>query len=52
VSDEPFEHDVQKRVPSVQKALDLLGFRAETTLDEMLDDVVPWVVGAIDEGLI
>ena len=29
-----------------------LGFEATTSLDEMLDVVVPWVVGAIDHGLI
>jgi UDP-glucose 4-epimerase len=52
VSDEPFDHDVQKRVPSVEKAQRLLGFEATTTLDDMLDVVVPWVVDAIDKGLI
>jgi len=52
VSDEAFEHDVQKRVPSVEKARRVLGFEATTTLDEMLDVVVPWVVQAIDNGLI
>jgi nucleoside-diphosphate-sugar epimerase len=52
VCDEPFTHDVQRRVPSVEKAKRLLGYEATTTLDEMLDEVVPWVVGAIDEGLI
>ncbi len=52
VSDDPFDHDVQKRVPSVQKAKDLLGFEATTTLDEMLDIVVPWIVDAMEKGLI
>lgn len=52
VCDDPFEHDVQKRVPQVTKAKDRLGFEATTTLDEMLDEVVPWVVDAIDQGLI
>ena len=52
VSDDPFDHDVQKRVPSVEKAQRVLGFEATTTLDEMLDIVVPWVVDAIDKGLI
>lgn len=52
VSDEPFEHDVQRRVPAVAKAKEVLGFEATTTLDEMLDEVVPWVVGAIERGLI
>ncbi|MBM3657975.1 MAG: NAD(P)-dependent oxidoreductase [Actinobacteria bacterium] len=52
VSDDPYEHDVQKRVPSVTKARDILGFEATTTLDEMLDEVVPWVCDASDKGLI
>jgi nucleoside-diphosphate-sugar epimerase len=52
VSDEPFDHDVQKRVPSVEKARRILGFEATTTLDEMLDEVVPWVLEAIEQGLI
>jgi nucleoside-diphosphate-sugar epimerase len=52
VSDEPFEHDVQRRVPATEKAKDVLGFEATTTLDQMLDEVVPWVVSAIDQGLI
>jgi hypothetical protein len=39
-------------VPSTEKARDVLGFEATTTLDEMLDEVVPWVVEAIDRGLI
>jgi UDP-glucose 4-epimerase len=52
VSDDPFDHDVQRRVPSIEKAKRVLGFEATTTLDEMLDVVVPWVVDAIDKGLI
>jgi nucleoside-diphosphate-sugar epimerase len=52
VSDDPFEYDVQKRVPAVAKAEEVLGFEATTTLDEMLDVVVPWVVDAIDRGMI
>jgi UDP-glucose 4-epimerase len=52
VSDEPFDHDVQKRVPAVEKAKRVLGFEATTTLDEMLDVVVPWIVDAIDKQLI
>jgi UDP-glucose 4-epimerase len=52
VSDAPFDHDVQKRVPSVDKARRVLGFEATTTLDEMLDVVVPWVVEAIADGRI
>ena len=33
VSDAPFEHDVQLRVPDVRKAREVLGFEATTTLD-------------------
>lgn len=43
VSDPPFEHDVQCRVPDVRKAAALLGFEATTTLDQMLDEVIPWI---------
>ena len=52
VSDDPFEHDVQKRVPATDKARTVLGFEATTSLDEMLDEVVPWVVDAVGRGLI
>jgi UDP-glucose 4-epimerase len=52
VSDPPLEHDVQRRVPSVVKAKELLGFEASTSLDEMLDEVVPWIQDAVRAGLI
>jgi nucleoside-diphosphate-sugar epimerase len=52
VSDPPFEHDVQRRVPSVEKAKRVLGFEATTTLDETLDIVVPWIERAVRSGLI
>ena len=52
ISDPPFEHDVQKRIPSTEKAKRVLGFEAETSLSEMLDIVVPWVENAIEEGRI
>jgi nucleoside-diphosphate-sugar epimerase len=52
VCDDPFEHDVQRRVPAVEKAKTVLGFEARTTLAEMLDEVVPWIVQAVQDGLI
>jgi nucleoside-diphosphate-sugar epimerase len=52
VSDPPFEHDVQRRIPSTEKAKDVLGFEATTSLDEMLDEVIPWVNSAIESGRI
>jgi nucleoside-diphosphate-sugar epimerase len=50
VSDTPFEHDVQKRVPDVTKAREVLGFEATTSLSEMLDEVVPWIQQAVADG--
>jgi len=43
VSDPPYEHDVQMRVPDVRKSRELLGFEATTSLDEVLDEVIPWI---------
>jgi UDP-glucose 4-epimerase len=52
VHDEAFEYDVQRRVPSVDKAARVLGFEAKTSLDEMLDEVIPWIVTAVEAGTI
>lgn len=52
IQDPGFEFDVAKRVPSVEKAEKVLGFTADTTLDEMLDEVIPWIANAIEEGTI
>jgi len=66
--DEPLEiihlpgyaHDVQVRTPDVSKSRRLLGFEATTSLDEVLDVVIPWirdhlvlgsVAGAADNAL-
>ena len=51
-SDEPFPHDVQHRSPVVEKAKRLLGFSADTTLDQMLDEVIPWIDEQITRGTI
>jgi nucleoside-diphosphate-sugar epimerase len=50
VSDPPFEHDVQRRVPDVRKALEVLGFEATTPLETMLEEVVPWIRGEVEAG--
>jgi UDP-glucose 4-epimerase len=52
VSDPPYEHDVQRRIPDVDKAKRVLGFEASTTLDEMLDEVIPWIRDEIKAGRI
>jgi len=52
VHDEPFAHDVQRRVPSTEKAKRVLGFEAATSLDQMLDEVIPWIARAVETGTI
>jgi UDP-glucose 4-epimerase len=52
VTDTPFEHDVQRRVPATEKARDILGFEATTSLDAMLDEVIPWIQDAVADGRI
>ena len=49
-SDEPFKYDVQRRVPDVNKAKNLLGFEATTKLDAILDEVVPWIQKQVEIG--
>ena len=50
VHDPAYEYDVQKRVPSVDKAKRVLGFEATTSLEEMLDEVIPWITRAVADG--
>ena len=50
VSDPPFEHDVQRRVPDTRKAAAVLGYEATTSLEAMLDEVVPWIRAEMDAG--
>lgn len=51
-SDTPFEHDVPFRSPNVEKARRLLGFEAQTSLDAVLDEVIPWIETQIALGTI
>jgi nucleoside-diphosphate-sugar epimerase len=50
VSDPAYAHDVQKRVPDVSKAERVLGYRATTSLSEMLDIVIPWIKQQVEFG--
>jgi nucleoside-diphosphate-sugar epimerase len=52
VSDPPFPHDVQMRIPEVRKAREVLGFEAATPLDQVLDEVIPWAAEEIERGRI
>jgi len=50
VSDPPFPYDVQERSPDVTKAREVLGFEATTSLEEILDEVIPWIEEQISLG--
>ena len=52
VSDQPFPYDVQRRVPSTEKAREILGFTAVVSLSEALDEIIPWVREQIAAGAI
>lgn len=52
VSDDPYAHDVQWRIPDTTKAEKALGFRASTALEDMLDEVIPWIRDALADGRI
>jgi nucleoside-diphosphate-sugar epimerase len=52
VSDPAYEYDVQERSPATGKAEQLLGFRADTALSEILDEVIPWIREQIALGQI
>src|ERR1700690_1220013 len=49
-NDDPFEYDVQRRVPATEKAKRVLGYEATTSLDKMMDEVIPWIMAAIENG--
>jgi len=50
VSDPPYQYDVQERVADTKKAKEILGFEAKTSLNDMLDIVIPWITEQIDLG--
>ncbi len=52
VSDKPFKYDVQMRMPDTAKAKEILGFTAPTSLETMLDEIIPWIKEQIDAGKI
>ena len=43
VTDDPFEYDVQKRVPDTTKAKEILGFEAQISLEESVDEVIQYI---------
>jgi nucleoside-diphosphate-sugar epimerase len=52
ISDRPYEYDVQKRIPDVSKAREVLGFEAKTNLSDALDEIIPWIEKQIEFGTI
>ena len=42
-TEKPFEYDVQKRVPDVSKAKNELGFEAEISLEQSVDEVIAYM---------
>ncbi len=51
-TDRAFRYDVQCRIPDVTKAKNLLGFEADTSLDQILDEVLPWIAEQVQLGVI
>ena len=49
-SDDAYKYDVQKRVPNIEKAKNVLGLECQTSLETMLDEVVPWVKRQVELG--
>lgn len=49
-SDKPYQYDVQKRIPSVEKARRVLGFEANTGLEKALDEIIPWIRKQMETG--
>lgn len=50
--DKSYKYDVQLRSPDCNKAEKYLGFKAETSLEEALDEIIPWVRQQIEQGKI
>jgi UDP-glucose 4-epimerase len=43
ICDTPYEYDVQKRIPDVTKAKEILGFTAEISLEESINEVINYL---------
>jgi UDP-glucose 4-epimerase len=50
-TDAPPAYDVPIRIPDTRKAEAILGWRAETSIDEMLDELLPWLEREIEESV-
>jgi nucleoside-diphosphate-sugar epimerase len=52
IHDKPYFYDVQKRIPDTNKARKILGFEANTKIENVLEELIPWIKGAIEKELI
>ena len=50
ILDDGFKYDVQKRVPSTNKAKELLGFETEIDLEDGVKEVIDWIKSQIIAG--
>jgi len=48
ISENAYQYDVQKRIPKVEKAKKMLGFKADTSLEMALDEIIPWIKKQIE----
>ncbi len=49
IHETPFEYDVQKRIPDVSKAKNMLGIVCDTPLEESVKEVIKWMRFKIDK---
>lgn len=52
ISDKPYIYDVQCRIPDTTKMQQILNFKADTSIEASLDEVIPWVKRMCDLGKI
>jgi len=50
IFDQGYEYDVKMRSPNTEKASKILGFKATTSLDKALDEIIPWIREQIKVG--
>ena len=48
--EQAYTYDVQKRVPDVTKSKEILGLSCNTTLEDALDEIIPWIEEQIEIG--
>jgi len=49
-SEKAYTYDVQKRIPDVSKAKEILGVECNTSLEVALDEIIPWIRNQMEIG--